>query len=42
MVSYTAWWWFLPPGICLMLVVGAFYLVAEAYEEVANPRLQER
>jgi len=42
MVSYTAWWWFLPPGICLMLVVGAFYLVAEAYEEVANPRLKER
>ncbi|MFI4986141.1 MAG: ABC transporter permease [Alphaproteobacteria bacterium] len=42
MVSYTAWWWFLPPGICIMLVVGAFYLVSEEYEEIANPRLQKR
>lgn len=40
MVSYTAWWWFLPPGICIMLVVGAFYLVSEEYEEIANPRLK--
>ena len=42
MVSFTAWWWFLPPGICIMLVVGAFYLVAESYEEIANPRLRTR
>jgi peptide/nickel transport system permease protein len=42
MVSYTAWWWFVPPGLCIMLVVTAFYFVGRAFEEVANPRLRAR
>ena len=40
MVMYRAWWWFLPPGICIMLVVMSFYFVGRAYEEIANPRLR--
>jgi len=40
MVMYRAWWWFLPPGICIMLVVMAFYFAGRAYEEIANPRLK--
>lgn len=40
MVMYKAWWWFLPPGICIMLVVMSFYFVGRAYEEIANPRLR--
>jgi peptide/nickel transport system permease protein len=40
MVMYRAWWWFLPPGICIMLLVMAFYFVGRAYEEIANPRLR--
>ena len=42
MVAFTAWWWFVPPGVCIMLVVTAFYFVGRAFEEVANPRLRSR
>jgi peptide/nickel transport system permease protein len=42
MVTYTAWWWFVPPGLCIMLVVTAFYFIGRAFEEVANPRLRAR
>jgi peptide/nickel transport system permease protein len=40
MTMYKAWWWFLPPGICIMLVAMSFYFVGRAYEEIANPRLR--
>ncbi len=42
MVSYTAWWWFLPPGLCIILVVTAAYFIGQAFEEIANPRLKAR
>jgi peptide/nickel transport system permease protein len=38
----TAWWWFAPPAICIVLLVSALVFVSRAYEEVANPRLKER
>jgi len=41
-VMYSAWWWFLPPGLSIMLVVMAFYFVGRAYEEIANPRLRKK
>ncbi len=37
-----AWWYIVPPGICVVLVVLAFTLVGQALEEVFNPRLRER
>jgi peptide/nickel transport system permease protein len=37
-----AWWWYLPPGIGIVLVVLAFTLVGHALEEVLDPRLRER
>ena len=37
-----AWWWILPPGISIALVVAAVFLVGRAYEEVLNPRLRQR
>jgi peptide/nickel transport system permease protein len=40
LVMYKAWWWFLPPGICIVLVVMSFYFIGRAYEEIANPRLR--
>lgn len=40
MVMYRAWWWFLPPGIRIILIVMAFYLIGRAVEELANPRLR--
>jgi len=40
MVMYQAWWWFLPPGLCIMLLVTSFYFLGRSLEEVANPRLR--
>lgn len=37
-----AWWFFLPPGICVILVVLSFTLIGQALEEIYNPRLRER
>jgi peptide/nickel transport system permease protein len=37
-----SWWFVVPPGICVVLVVLAFTLVGQALEEVLNPRLRAR
>ena len=37
-----AWWFLLPPGICVVLVVLSFTLVGQALEEIFNPRLRNR
>jgi peptide/nickel transport system permease protein len=35
-----AWWYIVPPGVCVVLVVLAFTLVGQALEDVFNPRLR--
>lgn len=42
--GYTlkAWWWLLPPGIAITLLVLGFFLVGRAFEEIINPRLRRR
>ncbi|WP_066413958.1 ABC transporter permease [Halorubrum aethiopicum] len=37
-----AWWWTIPPGLSITLVVMGAYLVGRGYEEVVNPQLQEK
>lgn len=37
-VSQGAWWYVLPPGICVVLVVLAFTLVGRAMERIVDPR----
>lgn len=37
-----AWWFFLPPGICVVLVVLAFTLTGYAFDEIMNPKLRKR
>ncbi len=37
-----SWWLFIPPGVCVVLVVLAFTLVGQALEDVLNPRLREQ
>jgi len=37
-----AWWFVIPPGVCVVLVVLSFTLIGQALEEVLNPRLRER
>ncbi len=36
----TAWWWVVPPGISIMVLVLSVFLLSLAYEEVTNPRLK--
>jgi peptide/nickel transport system permease protein len=35
-----AWWWFVPPGLCIALLGSAFALINYAIDEVTNPRLR--
>lgn len=37
----SAWWWVIPPGLCLALFVTSVFLISRAYEKVINPRLRE-
>ena len=37
-VSRGAWWYVLPPGICVVLVVLSFTLVGRAMERILDPR----
>jgi len=34
------WWWFLPPGIAIMAIVGSLYVMNVGLDEVFNPRLR--
>jgi len=41
-LSQHAWWYYVPPGLGVMLVVLAFVLCGHALEEVLDPRLREQ
>jgi peptide/nickel transport system permease protein len=36
------WWWILPPGLCIVLIVLGFYFMFLASDEILNPRLRTR
>ncbi len=40
--SSGAYWYFLPPGICVVLVVLSFTFLGYAFDEVLNPKLRRR
>ena len=35
-----AWWWFVPPGLCIALVGTALALLNFGIDEFINPRLR--
>ncbi|GLX94951.1 ABC transporter permease [Herbidospora sp. NBRC 101105] len=35
------WWWFVPPGAGITLIVGALYVANVGLDEVFNPKLRE-
>lgn len=37
-----AWWWAVPPGVCIMVTVMSVFFIGRAYELVLNPRLRRR
>lgn len=39
-LSRGAYFWFIPPGICIMLTVMAGFFIGRGYEEVLFPRLR--
>lgn len=40
--SSGAYWFFLPPGICVVLVVLAFTFLGYAFDEMLNPKFRRR
>lgn len=39
-VAIGAWWYFLPAGICIMLVVLGFSFISNTLDEALNPKLR--
>lgn len=39
--SIGAWWYFLPAGLCIVLVVLAFTFIGNTMDEIFNPRLRK-
>lgn len=40
--SRNAWWWTVPPGLGIVLLLVSVFFVARALEEVVDPRLRRR
>ncbi|OPX37950.1 MAG: peptide ABC transporter permease [Desulfobacteraceae bacterium 4484_190.1] len=36
------WWWFVPPGLAITILVGALYIMNVGLDEVFNPKLREK
>ena len=41
-MGYPAWWWIMPPGLCVALTVTSLVLIGQTMEEIINPRLRRR
>jgi peptide/nickel transport system permease protein len=39
--AISTWWWLLPPGLSITLIVFGAYIVGRGYEEIVNPQLRE-
>ncbi len=35
------WWWFIPPGLAITIIVGGLYIMNVGLDEVFNPKLRE-
>ncbi|GHD17944.1 peptide ABC transporter permease [Nocardiopsis kunsanensis] len=35
------WWWFVPPGLAITVIVGSMYILNVGLDEVFNPKLRE-
>ena len=40
-LTEQAWWYYIPPGVGILLVVLSFTLIGHALEEILDPRLKE-
>ena len=37
-----AWWWIIPPGLCIAFTIASLVLIGQTLEEIINPRLRRR
>lgn len=37
-----AWWWLIPPGLCIAFTIASLVLIGQTLEEIINPRLRRR
>jgi peptide/nickel transport system permease protein len=40
-LSLKAYIWFIPPGICIVLMVVAGFFISRGYEEILFPKIKE-
>ncbi|HCZ05858.1 MAG TPA: ABC transporter permease [Thermotogae bacterium] len=40
-IQLGMWWWIIPPGLAITLIVGALYFMNTGLDEVFNPKLRE-
>lgn len=38
----STWWWIFFPGVSIVLLIMAFYLIGDALDDVLNPKLRRR
>lgn len=41
-VGIGVWWWFVPPGILLIMFTGSLFMLSAVIDESLNPKLQGR
>jgi len=41
-MTVGAWWYFITPGVCVILVALGFTLMGYAFDEILNPKLKKR
>jgi len=39
-LQFGMWWWFVPPGLAITIIVGALYSMNVGLDEVFNPKLR--
>jgi peptide/nickel transport system permease protein len=40
-LQFGSWWWFVPPGLAITMIVGSLYSMNVGLDEVFNPKLRE-
>jgi len=40
-IQLGIWWWFIPPGLAITMIVSSLYLLNIGLDEIFNPRLRE-
>jgi len=41
-IDLGAWWWFIPPGLILLIFIGTLFLLSSTIDDILNPKLQGR